>query len=37
MRAEAWFKDMEFICSERGSSQEGVEEAGLLGRIQDGC
>ena len=33
----AWFKDMEFVGSKGGGSQERAEEAGLFGRIQDGC
>ena len=37
VRTGAWFKDVEFVGSEGGSSQEGAKEAGLFGRIQDGC
>ena len=35
--AGAQFKVMEFVSGKRGSSQERTEEAGLFGRIQDGC
>ena len=34
MRARAWLKDVELVGGEQSSSQEGTEEAGLLGRIQ---
>ena len=37
MRARAQLEDVEFVCSEQSSLQEGVKEAGSLGRIQDGC
>ena len=37
MGTGAQFKDMEFVSGEWGSLQEGAKEAGLLGRIQDGC
>ena len=36
MRARAWFEDVELMCGERSSLQEGTEEARLFGRIQDG-
>ena len=32
-----WFKVMEFVGSKGGGTKEAVEEAGSLGRIQDGC
>ena len=35
--AGAWFEVVEFVGSKRGSLQEGTEEAGLFGGIQDGC
>ena len=37
MRAGAQLEDMEFVSSERGFLQEGVEEAGLFRGIQDKC
>ena len=37
VRARAWFKDMELVCGERSSLQEGAKETGSLGRIQGGC
>ena len=36
MRAGAWLKDVEFVGGEWSGLQEGTEEAGLFGRIQDG-
>ena len=35
--AGAGLKDLEFVGGEWGGSQEGMEEARRLGRIQDGC
>ena len=37
VRARAWFKDVELVCGEWSSSQEGAKETGSLGRIQGGC
>ena len=37
VRAGAQLEDMEFVSSERGFLQEGAEEAGLFGGIQDEC
>ena len=37
VRAGAQFKDMEFVGSKGGGSQEGLEEAGLFWGVQDRC
>ena len=37
MRAGAWLKDVKLVGGEWSSLQEGVKEARLLVRIQDGC
>ena len=37
VRAGTGFEDVELVGSEWGRSQEGVEEARWLGRIQGGC
>ena len=37
VRARAWLEDMEFMGGKWSGLQEGMEEAGLFGRIQGGC